>query len=119
MKAADLLPVVAEVRARGLLDALVWDGAPSHADAAVRAAGLPPVPLPPYSPELNPAERLFEEVRRRVEGRCYDAVAAKQARADAYLAGLAADPDAVRRLCGWDWLTDALDALPASAEKAA
>ena len=24
---------------------------------------------PPYSPELNPAERVFEEVRRWVEGR--------------------------------------------------
>ena len=47
-------------------------------------------------------------------GRCYDAVAAKQARADAYLAALAADPDAVRRLCGLDWLTAALDALPAA-----
>ena len=71
LKAADLLPVVAEVRARGLLDALVWDGAPSHADADVRAVGLPLVALPPYSPELNPAERLFEEVRRRVEGTVY------------------------------------------------
>ena len=33
--------------------------------------------------------------------------------AQAYLASLVADPDRVRRLCGWDWLTDALDALPA------
>ena len=75
MRAADLRPVVAEVRARGLLDALVWDGAPSHADAAVRAAGLPLVALPPYSPELNPAERLFEEVRRCVEGDVYATLA--------------------------------------------
>ena len=29
MRAADLRPVVAEVQARGLLDALVWDGAPA------------------------------------------------------------------------------------------
>lgn len=71
--------------------------------------------LPPYSPELNPAERVFEEVRRRTEGRVYDTVADKQAVAQAYLAGLPADPHRVRRLCGWDWLTDALDGLPAPA----
>ena len=40
------------------------------------------------------------------------AVADKQARAEAYLRGLAADPDAVRQLCGWDWFTAALDVLP-------
>ena len=119
MKAADLRPVVAEVRARGLLDALVWDGAPSHADAAVRAVGPPLVALPPYSPELNPAERLFEEVRRRVEGTVYATLDDKLAAVQAFLEDLDADPARVRRLCGWAWLTDALDALPIPAEKAA
>ena len=93
-------------------DAVVWDGHGAH--TATLLADLPTarVRLPPYSPELNPAERIFEEVRRRVEGRTYHTVADKQARADAYLRDLAADPDAVRRLCGWDWLQRALDALP-------
>jgi hypothetical protein len=119
MQAADLLPVVAEIRARGLLDALVWDGAPSHADAAVRAAGLPLVALPPYSPELNPAERLFEEVRRRVEGAVYATLADKVDAVEAFLRELDADPARVRRLCGWDWLIAAQDALPTPQEKAA
>jgi transposase len=119
MKAVDLRPVIAEVRARGLLDALVWDGAPSHADAAVRAVGLPLVALPPYSPELNPAERLFEEVRRRIEGRIYPSLDDKVAAVQALLHELDADPARVRRLCGWGWITDALDTLPTSLEKAA
>ena len=119
MRAADLRPVVAELRARGLLDALVWDGAPSHADAAVRAAGLPLVALPPYSPELNPAERLFEEVRRRVEGQVYATLDDKVDAVQAFLEELDADPARVRQLCGWDWLTAALDGLPSSTEKAA
>ena len=119
MKAEDLQPVVAEVRPRGLLDALVWDGAPSHADAAVRAAGLPLVALPPYSPELNPAERLFEEVRRRVEGAVYATLADKVDAVEAFLRELDADPARVRRLCGWDWLIAAHDALPTPEEKAA
>ena len=93
-------------------DAVVWDGAGAH--RAKLLADLPTirVRLPSYSPELNPPERVFEEVRRRTEGRVYDSVADKRAVAQAYLASLAADPDRVRRLCGWGWLTDALNALP-------
>ncbi len=119
MRAADLRPVIAELRARGLLDGLVWDGAPSHADADVRAVGLPLVALPPYSPELNPAERLFEEVRRRVEGQVYATLADKVDAVQAFLHELDADPARVRQLCGWDWLTAAHDALPPATEKAA
>jgi hypothetical protein len=119
MRAADLRPVLAEVRERGLLDALVWDGAPSHADADIRAVGLPLVGLPPSSPELNPAERLFEEVRRRVEGDVYATLADKIDAVQAFLEELDADPARVRRLCGWDWLIAAQDALPAPEEKAA
>jgi transposase len=33
----------------------------------------------PYSPELNPAERVFEGVRRWVEGRRYESIEAKKA----------------------------------------
>lgn len=119
MQAVELRPVLAEVRARDLLDALVWDGAPSHADADMRAVGLPLVALPPYSPELNPAERLFEEVRRRVEGTVYATLADKVDAVEAFLHELDADPARVRRLCGWDWLIDAQDALPVPEEKAA
>jgi transposase len=97
------------------LDAVVWDGAGAH--RARLLADLPTVRvrLPPYSPELNPAERVFQEIRRRIEGRVYDAVADKQAVADAYLRDLARDPARVRRLCGWSWITDALERLPTAA----
>ncbi len=97
----------------------MWDGAPSHADAAVRSVGLPLVALPPYSPELTPAERLFDEVRRRVEGRVYATLDDKAAKVQAFLEELDADPARVRRRCGWDWLTAAQDALSAPEEKAA
>jgi hypothetical protein len=96
------------------LDAVIWDGAGSH--RARLLADLPTrrVLLPPYSPELNPAERLFEELRRRLEGCAYPSVADKQAVADDYLTDLAADPARVRRLCGWAWIRAALQSLPAA-----
>jgi DDE superfamily endonuclease len=103
---------IAAWRADGLAG-LVWDSAPSHRSALVRAVGLPLVALPPYAPELNPAERVFEELRRTAEGLVYADIDAKVAAVDAALANLAADPARVRRLVGWNWITDALARLPA------
>ena len=94
------------------LDAIVWDGAGAHRARLLADLPTTRVRLPSYSPELNPAERVFEELRRRVEGRTYDSVADKQAVADVYLRELAAAPDRVKQLCGWAWITNALDALP-------
>ena len=43
--------------------ALVWDGARGHRSELVESVGVPTIVQPPYSPELNPAERVFEEVQ--------------------------------------------------------
>ena len=58
---------------------VVWDHAAFHKAKAVGEVGLRRVYQPPYSPELNPAERVFEEVRRWVEGRRYESIEAKKA----------------------------------------
>ena len=87
-----------------MMAAVVWDGAPSHRDKFVRGLGLPLIGLPPYSPELNPAERVFEEVRRWIEGKVYPSLEDKIAAVAAYLTHLESDPDRVRALCGWDWI---------------
>lgn len=92
--------------------ALVWDNAPSHTAKLVHAVGLPLVGLPPYSPELNPPERVFEELRRAVEGVVYGDIAHKVAAVEAVLLDLAADPARVQRLVGWEWIRQSLAALP-------
>jgi hypothetical protein len=119
MKATDLVPLMEALRANAPLDAIVWDGAASHRDAAVRAVGIPLIDLPPYSPELNPAERLFAEVRRQVEGHVYATLADKVAAVNACLHVLDADPARVRRLCGWTWINVAIATLPEPREIAA
>ena len=108
----EVLAAVGGLQEAGEVAALVWDGAPSHRAEEVRAAGLPLIGLPPYSPELNPAERVFEEIRRWVEGRVYSTIEAKMAAVEAFLAELDADPARVRSLAGWDWITAALGNLP-------
>ncbi len=69
--------------------------------AMPRASRTKRVFLPSYSPELNLAERVFEEVRRRVEGLVYDSIEDKQAKVESCLRGLGADRERVKRLCEW------------------
>ena len=70
---------------------------------------------PSYSPELNPAERVFEEVRRHVEGRIYESLHDKREEAESDLRELATDPERVKSLCGWGWLRESLESLPSCA----
>ncbi len=112
MTAEALWPTVAGVQEMAVLDGLVWDNAPIHRDADITDLDLALVGLPPYSPELNPAERLFEEIRRRVEGRVYATLDDKAADVQAFLEELDADRVRVQRLCGWDWINAAITILP-------
>jgi transposase len=119
MKAEVLWPTIAGIQEMAVLDGLVWDNAPGHRDADITDLDLALVGLPGYSPELNPAERLFEEIRRRVEGRVYATLDDKTADVQAFLEALDADPPRVRRLCGWDWINTAIASLPAPLANAA
>jgi transposase len=112
MKAEMVVAAVNGLKHQTEVAALVWDGAPSHRGQRVHGLGLPLIALPPYSPELNPAERVFEEVRRWIEGRVYPSLEDKVAAVAAYLTYLESDPDRVRALCGWDWIEEAIQHLP-------
>ena len=89
------------------------DGVIKNRHELVRGVGLPLIGLPPYSPELNPAERVFEEVRRWIEGKVYPSLEDKVAAVAAYLTELESNPDRVRGLASWDWIEDAIQRLPA------
>ena len=76
--------------------------------------GLPTVVPPPYSPELNRAERVFEEVRRWVEVRFYGSIEEKVEAVNSYLHRLESDPKRVRLLAGWGWIDEVVQNLPSS-----
>ena len=79
----------------------------------MESVGVPTIVQPPYSPELNPAEPVFEEVRRCVEGRPYRRIEEKVAVVNAYCGELESDPGRVRSLAGGDWIEDNVRPLPA------
>jgi len=60
---------------------------------------------------LSPAEQVFAEVRRWVEGRRYERIEAKKAAVEAVPRRLEAE-EKVSSLVGWRHLRQALNALP-------
>ena len=113
MKSVAIAEAVDGLKHHSDIEALVWDGARGHRSEVVRSVGLPTIVQPPYSPELNPAERVFQEVRRWVEGRVYESIEEKVKAVDAYLSGLESGPERVRSLAAWDWIEDNVQRLPA------
>lgn len=90
---------------------MFWDGAGVHRGKEL--ANLPGKRIfhPAYSPELNPAERIFQELRRFVEGKVYPSLTAKRLAVEDFLSILAADPQKVISLCFWDWINQAICAI--------
>jgi hypothetical protein len=110
MQAASIAPVVQGWGARGA-EFIVWDRARGHHGDAYQDIQVKLVEQPPYSPQLNPAERIFEYLRDKVEGKVYGSIPAKRAAVEVELQQLAADPDRVKQLAGWDWLHESVKNL--------
>ena len=69
---------------------------------------------PAYSPQLNPAERVFQYLRAEIEGHVYGTIAAKKKAIEAELVALAAASARVQSLAGWDWIRQSVSGLPES-----
>ncbi len=113
MKSDSIAPVVQGFGEQGV-EVLVWDRAPGHRGDAYKDVSVKRIEQPPYSPELNPAERIFEYLRAKVEGKLYGTISAKKAAIEAELKGLAADPTKIQRLAGWDWIQKSVNDLTSS-----
>jgi transposase len=103
MKGESIAPVVRAWSEQGL-DTVVWDRARGHRGAPYDDVPVKRIEQPPYSPELNPAERVFEVLRDKVEGTVYGTLTSKKDAIEAELTKLAAAPETVKRLAGWDWI---------------
>lgn len=89
---------------------MLIDGAPSHRSGSLR---LPPnlalVRLPPYAPELNPVEHLWDEIREKdFANRVFDSLGAVIAQFVYALSRAEERQDELRSLVGWPWILDAI-----------
>jgi hypothetical protein len=113
MKSESIAPVVKRWEGDGV-EVVVWDGARGHHGPAYEEVRVKRIQQPPYSPQLNPAERVFQYLRAEIEGHTYGTIAAKQEAVEAQLEKLAAAPDRVMSLAGWDWIRQSVSSLPKS-----
>lgn len=68
MQSVESADAVTRRRQEGVAHALVVDGAGAQQSRVLRAVGLPLVVPPATSPEVDPAERIFEAIRQHIEG---------------------------------------------------
>jgi transposase len=84
---------------------LVFDNAPSHRPRCIHdRENITCIFLPPYSPELNPVERFFEEVRKSTANQIFESIDAQEVVISAYVKTLSDDEMRMRRLLGYEWI---------------
>lgn len=113
MKGVSIAPVVQRWAEEGV-SVLVWDRARGHRGPAYEHIEVRLIEQPPYSPQLNPTERVFQYLRSKVEGVVYGTIGAKKDAVEAELEQLAADPERVKSLAGWDWIRQSVTELSSS-----
>ena len=86
---------------------VVLDGAGWHrAQELAVPENMGLLPLPPYSPELNPAEHLWDELREKeFANTVFASLDAVEDRLVEALATLEHDPSRVAELTGFPWIT--------------
>lgn len=87
--------------------ALVWDNAGAHKSAAKHLPeGMKVIPLPAYSPELNPVERFFQELRRKIANKIFVSLEELEDALSEALDEYFQDAEKVRELCAYPWILE-------------
>ncbi len=91
---------------------MVVDGASSHKSKDLVVPGnMSLILLPPYSPELNPAEQIWNQLRRNYFANCvFDSLNAATEQAEKGLSEMAANKTALHSLTNWPWISAILKA---------
>jgi len=89
---------------------MVFDGAGWHRNQSIRLApNLRLLTLPPYSPELNPVEHLWDDLREKsFHNRVFDSIESLEAHLEQALADFEKSPNRTRGITGWPWIINAL-----------
>jgi transposase len=89
---------------------MIADGAGWHKSRSLKPPNnMKLLILPPYSPELNPVENVWEEVREKhFHNRVFDSLSSLEDQLVHALAGLETDPERVRSIVAWPWIINAL-----------
>lgn len=89
---------------------MVVDGAGWHRNHTMKfPPNLKLLFLPPYSPELNPVEHLWDELREKYfHNRAFDTLDALEDHLVVGLKAMEEDPGCVKSICQWPWIINAI-----------
>jgi putative transposase len=94
---------------------VILDGSGSHRGANVQwPEGVVPLSLPPYSPELNPAEQIFRHLRKRLANEVFASLEAMQERLTRELQRLWAHPKVIVRMTNYPYWRAGANAITTS-----
>lgn len=94
---------------------LVIDGAGAHRNKSVSWPGdVEAMQLPSYSPELNPTERWFEELRGRLSNCIFETVEAIEEALTEALRPFWDAPEKLAQLTGYSWWIENISTIPTS-----
>jgi transposase len=112
MNAALMSLFLAEVARRHPQEYLfmIVDGAPSHQQTALLIPdNMGITTLPPYCPELNPTEHVWDEIREKFfSNRVFESLDAVEDQLIEALLFLEKNPTTVRSITGFHWIVHAL-----------
>lgn len=84
---------------------IVFDNAPSHRPRIIHAReNISCIFLPPYSPELNPAERFFEEIRKSTANQIFENIDLQEAVISQTVKELSTNTEQLKQLLGYAWI---------------
>lgn len=88
---------------------MVMDGAGWHRSGALKApSNVYLLKLPPYAPELNPIEHVWDELREKFfHNRVFESLNALEQQLMAGLNALEKNTETVRSIVSWDWIMNA------------
>lgn len=89
---------------------MVLDGAGWHRNESLKIPGnMKLLPLPPYSPELNPVEHIWDELREKsFANRVFKSMEALEDHLEVSLREMENDPERVHSIVAWPWIIDSL-----------
>ena len=87
---------------------VVWDGAPCHSkDVLTVPNNIMVVTLPPYSPQLNPAENNWDDMREKFfPNIIFDSMDALEQRLITACQFYEKNPEIIKSIAGWKWITN-------------
>lgn len=89
---------------------MVMDGAGWHKSQEIKwAENVRALFLPPYAPELNPQEHLWDELREKFfHNRAFDTLDALETHLEGALKSFESNPERMRSIAAWEWIINSV-----------